>query len=103
MKMTVIADAWISVSRSGHWTRFSSAQQEAMKPMTLPRWRSVGSSLGALRRSDSFAAALRSRSAGAPLPAGDLVRRLLGRLARRRGRRYLGLRDRCVGVARPAA
>ena len=28
MKITVTAEAWISVSRSGHWTRFSSAQQE---------------------------------------------------------------------------
>ena len=39
--MIVTAVAWTSVSRSGHWTFFSSAQQEARKPMTPPRWRSA--------------------------------------------------------------
>ena len=56
MKISVTAEAWISVSRSGHWTRLSSAQQEARKPITPPRWRSTGASLGARRRSsDSLA------------------------------------------------
>ena len=62
IKIRVIAEAWIRVSRSGHWTRLSSAQHDAMKPMTPPRWRSAGASLGARRRSDSFARCLRSRS-----------------------------------------
>src|SRR5712675_963402 len=35
--MTVTAVAWTSVSRSGHWTFLSSAQQESRKPMTPPR------------------------------------------------------------------
>ena len=40
-KMIVTAEAWTRVSRSGHWTFFSSAQQEAKKPMTPPRRFSV--------------------------------------------------------------
>ncbi len=36
-KMIVTAEAWTRVSRSGHWTFFSSAQQEAKKPKTPPR------------------------------------------------------------------
>ena len=57
-KMIVTAEAWTRVSRSGHWTFFSSAQQEAMKPMTPPRrfsafsacafWSSLGAGLAAL-------------------------------------------------------
>ena len=78
MKTSVIAEAWISVSRSGHWTRLSSAQQEAKKPSTPPRWRrSTGAwVLGARRFSESlarcFAVAL-LLTAGA---AADLVDRL---------------------------
>ena len=37
MNTSVIADAWIRVSRSGHWTRLSSAQQEMKNPITPPR------------------------------------------------------------------
>ncbi len=33
-KIRVTAEAWTSVSRSGHWTFFSSAQQEMKKAMT---------------------------------------------------------------------
>ena len=64
MKTSVIAEAWISVSRSGHWTRLSSAMQEAKNPRTPPRWRfSAGAgSLGARRRSESLARCLRSFS-----------------------------------------
>jgi hypothetical protein len=40
-KISVTAEAWTSVSRSGHWTRLSSAQQESRKPMTGPRRRSA--------------------------------------------------------------
>ena len=36
-KIRVTAEAWTRVSRSGHWTFFSSAQQEARKPVTGPR------------------------------------------------------------------
>ena len=50
------------VSRSGHWTRLSSAQQEAMNPVTRPRWRSTGSSLGLRRSSEACAFACCSRS-----------------------------------------
>ena len=63
MKTRVIAEAWIRVSRSGHWTRLSSAQQEAKKPRTPPRWRSGwAGALGARRFSESLARCFRSRS-----------------------------------------
>ena len=102
MKTRVMAEAWISVSRSGHWTRLSSAQQEAKNPSTPPRWRrSAGACvLGARRFSESLARCFRSRSswrrarrlilsAGAASAAGSAVR----------GRR--GLHGR-LGVAGPA-
>ena len=65
MKTSVIAEAWIRVSRSGHWTRLSSAQQEMKNPITPPRWRfSTGAAaFGARRFSDSLARCLRSFSA----------------------------------------
>ena len=38
------------MSRSGHWTFFSSAQQETMKPTTRPRWRSSAACFSLLAR-----------------------------------------------------
>ena len=61
----MIAEAWISVSRSGHWTRLSSAQQEAKKPRDAAALAALGraASLGARRRSRSpWPRCLRSRS-----------------------------------------
>ena len=99
MKMRVIAEAWIRVSRSGHWTRLSSAQQETKKPRTPPRWRfsATGASRGARRCSDSLAFCLRSFSAW------RWARRLIlsagSASARRRGGRHRPAR----APARPAA
>ncbi len=95
MKTRVIAEAWISVSRSGHWTRRSSAMQEAKNPRTPPRWRfSAGAgSLGARRRSESLARCLSLLLLLAAGPAADLVgglRVLRGRadVRSRRGGRF---------------
>ena len=62
MNTRVTAEAWIRVSRSGHWTRFSSAQQETRKPITAPRWRSCGSAAVCRRFSDSLRRRSRSFS-----------------------------------------
>ena len=78
MNTKVTAEAWIKVSRSGHWTRFSSAQQEAMNP-------AHGAALSLLRLGGSLPALLGLLAAllallflAAPLPAADPVRRRLG-------------------------
>ena len=62
MNTRVTAEAWTRVSRSGHWTRFSSAQQETRKPITAPRWRSCGSAAACRRFSDSLRRRSRSFS-----------------------------------------
>ena len=94
MKTRVIAEAWIRVSRSGHWTRLSSAQQEAKNPRTPPRWRfSAGAgSFGrpaALGLLGALLALLLLLAAGAAADlVGGLARRLGGRadVGSRRGR-----------------
>ena len=62
MNTRVTAEAWIKVSRSGHWTRFSSAQQETMNPITGPRRRSGASATVRRRFSDSLRRRSRSFS-----------------------------------------
>ena len=65
MNTRVTAEAWIRVSRSGHWTRFSSAQQETRNPITAPRWRSWRLGGGCRRFSDSLRRRSRSLSSRA--------------------------------------
>ena len=78
MNTRVTAEAWIKVSRSGHWTRFSSAQQEAMNPAD-------GAALSLLRLGGGLPALLGLLAAPlpllllrAPLPATGPVRGRLG-------------------------
>ena len=95
MNTTVTAEAWIRVSRSGHWTRFSSAQQEIEEAdhraaLALLR---LGGGLPALL--GLLAAALALLLLAAPLPSADSIRRRLRGGAdvgarRRRRRQVLG-------------
>ena len=74
--MIVTAVAWTRVSRSGHCTFLSSAQQEAKKPSTPPRWRSadacfclLGELLAARGASARLACAFRPPWPPSPRPA----------------------------------